>query len=296
MKRVNLLDYFELAESLQATKRSLSPESAKAGVIFFALMGLPQKLDVFVQDDNGFSTCKRVASELLQSVNAWVAENAMPNGEYSAELFDKELPSWSWSHITRRIDTFRSVFEAECHDVDVYSVGQIAIYKTRDLVANASHKIPAEFREGMPQEALTEFDNAGRCLAFDLPTACGFHALRGTELVMDGYLKAFGVTRKLVSWNEYIKAAEELANKDGSGPKPSKKVTAMLDRMKSLDRNPLMHPRDELDNAGADQLFSLATITVAEMIRDMRTIKSETGVALIAASVGAELPGERAAE
>lgn len=67
----------------------------------------------------------------------------------------------------------------------------------------------------------------------------------------------------------------------------------MLDRMKSLDRNPLMHPRDELDNSGADQLFSLATITVAEMIRDMRTIKGPTGVALIAASAGAELPQEK---
>ncbi|NSZ16099.1 hypothetical protein [Agrobacterium vitis] len=293
MKRVNLLDYFELAESLQSAKRALNLESAKAGNIFFALMGLPHRLHSFINDDNGFSTCKRVANELIQEVNKWNSENAMPNGEFSAELFEKELPNWNWTHILRRIDTFRSVFEAECHDVDVYSVGQIAIYKTRDLIANASHKIPAEFRDGMPQEALTEFDNAGRCLAFDLPTACGFHALRGTELVMDSYLKAFGITKKLVSWNEYIKAAEELASRDGSGPKPSKKVTAMLDRMKSLDRNPLMHPRDELDNSGADQLFSLATITVAEMIRDMRTIKGPTGVALIAASAGAELPQEK---
>lgn len=228
VKRVNLLDYFELAESLQSAKRALNLESAKAGNIFFALMGLPHRLHSFINDDNGFSTCKRVANELIQEVNKWNSENAMPNGEFSAELFEKELPNWNWTHILRRIDTFRSVFEAECHDVDVYSVGQIAIYKTRDLIANASHKIPAEFRDGMPQEALTEFDNAGRCLAFDLPTACGFHALRGTELVMDSYLKAFGITKKLVSWNEYIKAAEELASRDGSGPKPSKRLLQCL--------------------------------------------------------------------
>jgi hypothetical protein len=113
---------------------------------------------------------------------------------------------------------------------------------------------------------------------------------------MDDYLKAFGVTKKLVSWNEYIKAAEEVASSEGAGPKPSKKVTAMLDRMRSLDRNPLMHPRDELDTASAGHLFGLATITVAEMVKDMRSVKSAEAVALIASKAGAELPVVKAAE
>lgn len=90
--------------------------------------------------------------------------------------------------------------------------------------------------------------------------------------MMDDYLRAFGVTKKLVSWNDYIKAAEELIAREDTEVKPSKRVASMLDRMRSLDRNPLMHPRDELDTASAGQLFALTTIAVAEMIKDIKNI------------------------
>jgi hypothetical protein len=85
-------------------------------------------------------------------------------------------------------------------------------------------------------------DSAGKCLAFDLPTACGFHAVRGVELMILKYLKAFGTeTRDLKTWFDYVKAVSEA---EADGRKPSKKVAQMLDRMRDLDRNPLMHPRD----------------------------------------------------
>ncbi|WP_105439784.1 hypothetical protein [Neorhizobium sp. T25_13] len=297
MKRINLFEYFELAEELSSAKATVASNKIKGGSLYFGLVGLLPKIEAFLAEPNGFNTCKHSASELKENVQNWLEDNIWKSGTpFPDAKFDEEFSGWQYRHITSKIDTFRSVFEAECRDVDVYSVGQIAIYKTRDLVANASHVIPEAFRDGMSSEALKEFDDAGRCLAFDLPTACGFHALRGTELVIEDYLKAFGVTKKMVSWNEYIKAAEALADDKRPEPKPSKKVTAMLDRMKSLDRNPLMHPRDELDTAGADHLFSLAAITVAEMIRDIRRVKGPGIVALIAAQAGAELPSEQAAK
>jgi len=297
VKRINLFEYFEIAEAMQHAKRTLARESVNGGSLYFGLIGLPEKLAAFIEEKNGFSTCKHSAIELRKAIEDWISANVWSDtGDFSKAKFDQEFNSWQYKYLTAKIDTFRSVFEAECHDVEFYSVGQVAIYKTRDLVANASHTIPEEFRAGMSVEALKEFDDAGRCLAFDLPTACGFHALRGTELVMDDYLRAFGVKKNFVSWNEYIKAAEALAADDKPEPKPSKKVTAMLDRMKSLDRNPLMHPRDELDAGGADQLFRLATITVAEMIKDIRRVKGVDVVALIAANAGAELSSDQAAE
>src|SRR5690606_27839346 len=71
------------------------------------------------------------------------------------------------------------------------------------------------------------------------------------------------------SWNDYVKAAKALAEGDGD-KKPSPKVASMIDRMRELDRNPLMHPRDTLDEEGADMLFRLATITVYEIVKDMK--------------------------
>lgn len=260
-------------------------------------MGLPQKLESFIANDNGFGTCKRVANDLLTCINDWVSENVMPNGSYSTELFETELSSWQWGNISRKIDSFRSVFEAECHDIDIYSVGQIAIYKTQALVSDGANIIAGEYRADISEAALNEFNNAGKCLAFDLPTACGFHALRGLELVLDDYLSSFAVkTDKFRSWNDYIQAAKKLIDDQAAVDKPSPKVAAMLDRMRELDRNPLMHPRDTLDIVGADQLFKLAAITVGEMVRDARRVKRAQKVALIASKAGAELSDGQAAE
>ncbi|WP_139275996.1 hypothetical protein [Pararhizobium antarcticum] len=296
MKRVNLLEYFELAEALAKARQATSVDTSKGGSIYISLWALPPKLSAFIAEDNGFGTCKHAAADLAGTISSWISANVMPNDTFSPDLFEKDFSSWQYSEIPRKIDSFRSVFEAESHDVDVYSVGQIAIYKTQALVSNASHVIPDEIRSEMPEEAIKEFDDAGRCLAFDLPTACGFHALRATELVIDAYLKDFGVTKSMKSWNDFIKAVQDLIEAKNKEPKPSQKVGAMLDRMRSLDRNPLMHPRDALDAVGANHLFSLSAITVAEMIKDARRIKAANVVPLLAANAGSDLVNEQAAE
>ncbi len=162
--------YFELAESLQTAKRGLAVDTGKSSDIYFAITGLPGRLSKFSHDDNGFGTSKRVAGDLLVAINEWTDKHAFPNGQFNADLFSSELHSWEWSAVSRKIDSFRSVFEAECHDVDVYSVGQISIYKTAALVSEGSNIIPKEYHQDVSAEVLAEFDNAGKCLAFDLPT------------------------------------------------------------------------------------------------------------------------------
>lgn len=278
VKRVNLLDYFSLAESLQNAKRATLPDSSRGGTLYFAFSNLPERLRAFVSDDNGFATCKHVATELADEIDAWISRELMDGNSPSSLLpegFNKDFYTWQLGSIPGKLDAFKHVFEVECRDVDVYSVGQISIYKTSTLVASGSEILPQDIRASIPQEALLEFDDAGRCLAFDLPTACGFHALRGLELVIDCYLKAFSVdTSGMKSWNDYIKAAQKLVGDETAAVKPSAKVTAMLDRMRELDRNPLMHPRDTLDAVSANMLFNLSAITAMEMVKDMNSTKA----------------------
>ncbi|MFI5409850.1 hypothetical protein [Kaistia sp. UC242_56] len=268
MKRVNLLEYFELAEALQFARQASTPESSEGGALYVGLWQLPIKLRSFVADNNGFVTSKNAASSLIDSVTR-IVSTIVPAGDFKPENFSKEYQSWEYSEIPRKIDAFKSVFEAECRDVDVYSVDEISIYKTSALVSNGSGIIPIEYRSLVSKDVLDEFDNSGKCLAFNLPTACGFHALRGLELVMESYLRYFGVTKKLHSWNDYIQAAKKLVEDKDEKRKPSAKVATMLDRMRELDRNPLMHPTNTLDITSADILYKLAAITIVEIVRDM---------------------------
>ncbi|MER9135099.1 hypothetical protein NKI20_02150 [Mesorhizobium sp. M0830] len=273
MKRVNLLEYFELAEYLHSGKNQITFEGTiKGGMVWVAISGLPNLLDNFIRDDNGFSTSKTVARDLSSIIQEWIATNVMDANSppsFSTAGFNTDFSSWQLSAIRAKMDAFKSVFAAECSEVDVYSVGQISLYKTSDLVSSASKTLPAETRASIPFEAAIEFDDAGRCLAFGLATASGFHALRGLELVIDAYLRAFGVTKKLHSWNDYVNAAKALAEGDGD-KKPALKVVQMIDRMRNLDRNPLMHPRDTLDEIGADMLFRSSALTVYEIVKDMK--------------------------
>jgi hypothetical protein len=85
------------------------------------------------------------------------------------------------------------------------------------------------------------------------------------------YLKKFGAkTEGLRTWNDYVQAVEKMTDDGAKDKKPSKKVAAMVDRMRELDRNPLMHPRDTLDTTAADLLLTLSAVTATEMARELK--------------------------
>jgi hypothetical protein len=61
----------------------------------------------------------------------------------------------------------------------------------------------------------------------------------------------------------------------------------MIDRMRELDRNPLMHPSDTLDEMAADSLFKLGVITITELAKDMRDMAGQSEMKLVTGNVAA---------
>ncbi|GAB5463630.1 hypothetical protein [Hoeflea alexandrii] len=269
MQRVNLLQYFELAQAIGNAKRAFATDKTKAGNIYFGGAQIHGPLQNFITTEDGFSACKHVARAILEAIDEFNANHLMTSDGLDFEKLDTDVASWQWSRLTREVDAFIAVFTAECRDLEMYSVGQIGIYNMNALVSKGSQRFPPEFQALMPSDALTEFDDAGRCLAFNLPTACGFHSIRGLELCILSYLsKRMPDVKKLKSWHDYLQQIERLAKELDEPKKPSNKIAPMIQRMKDLDRNPLMHPQDNLDIAGADQLFNLASITAIELAKD----------------------------
>src|SRR5690606_32296046 len=98
------------------------------------------------------------------------------------------------------------------------------IYKTSALVSSGDDILPPDIKAAVSAETRAEFTSAAKCLAFDLPTACGFHSLRALELVMDDYLASFDVkTAGFKSWMDYIKAAQKLIDDEKADHKPTAK-------------------------------------------------------------------------
>jgi hypothetical protein len=291
VKRVNLLEYFELAQAVGAAKRLFSTSaSTKAGNIYFGASVLVRPMTTFQTLNDGFTATKHVAHSLVNAIERFNAENIHnAQGVFEFEKLDVDISPWQWSSLTRELDAFIAVFTAECRDLEMYSVGQIGIYNMNSLVSKGSERFDPEHKQHMPPEAMAEFDNAGRCLAFNLPTACGFHSIRGLELCLLAYIgKRSAKAEKMKSWNDYHNEIEKLGKELSKPQKPSAKIAPMIQRMKELDRNPLMHPRDNLDISGADQLFNLAAITAVELAKD--------DIALAAAKAALPAPANEGGE
>jgi hypothetical protein len=112
------------------------------------------------------------------------------------------------------------------------------------------------------RETKRELEEAGFCLACERYTAAGFHSLRGLEIEVRDYvivaLQAMPKKRDLGHYVEVLKAY-------GS----DQKLIAVLDNVRSLERNPLMHPEDWLDRDAATELFCIVQGALSRLIADM---------------------------
>jgi hypothetical protein len=81
--------------------------------------------------------------------------------------------------------------DSELQTLDSYFISKKGIYSTADLIEHAEQALSVPIRAKMPAQAITDFIQAGKCLAFDSFTASGFHVLRATDSVLRLYYGHF---------------------------------------------------------------------------------------------------------
>jgi hypothetical protein len=160
---------------------------------------------------------------------------------------------------------FETILYEELRVLPTYSASKKGAYSTSDLIDNAEVVFPDPMLKTLSQAIIGEVRQAGKCLAFDIPTASGFHMLRATEGVLHEYYLVICKPKKkdkLDSWGAYITALYKLTQ-DGSAIDDEtknhiKKVLALLQQVKDEDRNQIMHLEVVLND---DQAFALFEIT-----------------------------------
>lgn len=115
----------------------------------------------------------------------------------------------------------------------------------------------------MAYDAKREFEESGKCLAFERYTGSAFHALRGVECVIRQYIeKLTGSLPEKRDWGNYVQVLKD------KGADPS--LTAVLDNIRSLDRNPLMHPEDWLDIDEAIAVFTISQTAINRLVAGIK--------------------------
>ena len=159
---------------------------------------------------------------------------------------------------------FEGALSLDLGQAPTFFVTPKGVYDTDSLI-NKGSSVYEDLQEHLPQEAIEDTNQAARCLAFTLPTASGFHMARATEAVARNYLLHLGCAEddinKSPNWGAYHTLMED---------KEADAVIAHhFDQLRSLHRNPLVHPEVTLDMTEAQSLWAMCTSLVISMVIKM---------------------------
>lgn len=131
------------------------------------------------------------------------------------------------------------------------------------LVDRASKKYNPDILSLIDARTVSEIDDAGKCLACALYTACGFHILRSVEMAVKAYVyaaKGALPVEKQRSWGIYIQWLAGTAS------------TNVIDALTILKgkRNPLMHPQHTLTESQAISIFCLCEAVLESIADDVK--------------------------
>jgi len=155
---------------------------------------------------------------------------------------EKTIDFFEAYSITSALTEFEHVLTSEFGTMNLFFADRQRGYDTNVLVWSGAELFPAELAIKVPG-AVADLNAAGRCIAFDLPTAAGFHLHRANESVLRRYYDAVSsAPRKDPSTMGELLAAMDTQNVG------DKRVKAALRDIKDLHRNPLVHPEQSLES------------------------------------------------
>ena len=263
MQRVNEYRFFELGAALERLK-DLKQETLLWDAMF-PCWETQRTLQLLLLDHAvSLRVCRPVAGKLLTQIATILptpGTDSDPNKPIGAAA----------QGIGSALAELRTVLEAECPTLEIYSVSQKGAYSMSQLIEQAEVLIPESTRQRLDPEAIRDIQQAGRCLAFKLPTAAGFHLFRAVESVMrvlyDRVRGKLEKRKKPSNWGGYVDALKE-------AQMPSR-ITDLLDSIRQNYRNPITHPDATLSNDDAIVLVPLGVMAIQKMVEAMPLDGSE---------------------
>lgn len=226
--------------------------------VFYSVFIAEGALEPFLQHAVfGVRTCLQQGMEFLRALRQLRAHiETVPSADR-----DHPAEAWRLFGIQEEAKKFEAVLAAELGIIDLYYITQKGTHRTHDLLNNAVAAFPDTLGQKAP-EAVFDVSEACRCLAFEVPTACGFHLHRANEAVLRKYWDA--VTNRAQRPKAQTMGAilGELKRRR----KGSAKVKAVLAQIKDNHRNPVIHPEDALDMPQAMALMGVVIASITYML------------------------------
>jgi hypothetical protein len=209
--------------------------------------------------DSGLHVTSRAAQDLYDSfITKW--DSGKPDDELRmATLSVEEVVA-----IKEASYQVQTVMFSEAQGVFAHVTSDKRFAVDRLLNDVASLMSPGIY-DALPDVARYDFGEAGRCIAFEAPTAAAFHLMRGTEDVLK-YFYCSIVKRDRVDlmWGPIVANLRKRRN-----PPPAILLNN-LDNLRTGFRNPTQHPEKIYDIEEVQDLFALSADAVNRMIKYLR--------------------------
>jgi hypothetical protein len=286
VERINSFSFYDIGKSfktIEALEDDIAPMT-----VFWALHQSKATLNTLLGGKPiplGISRAK--ATEFLAQVESLYNENfsgVNDEGKAIIKWPDANTPkikSWEVYWVKKALSEFETIFAEEMKETATYYVPRRGIFWTPALVDTADEAFPESLRGHVPQKTKDDWKAAGRCLAFNLLSASGFHAARAVEGTLEAYYQLFSgkAGETLNNWHDYKGALDKIAEKKPT-PCPNAKTLAELDQMRTDYRNPIMHPRVVLTEPDARMLFANGESLIIAMAQEICDVRLHGGVQL----------------
>lgn len=283
VERINYYPLYELGGAIRSLEDHTTDKDVDARALFFALSGARTALNSLLRG-RPFSVGISKASihELLDAIVQADVQYFTEDDNKTAK-YPKDGQRIFLFGIQPAIRKFEILL---MNEAATYAVPPRGIYSTAALIDFADQSFPPDVLGHVPEQARTDWKAAGRCLAFNLLSATGFHVARAVESTLEVYYQTFtGKLGKLRSWNDYIRSLNGVLG-SGASPAPTEKTLAELMQMKDDYRNPLVHPRVTLTEIDARMLFDNGESVIIAMAAEIKIAREAGGVQPSLAVVG----------
>lgn len=240
------------------------PDGGKKGEHAYSLCYAHSTLHAFLYQ-SVWTACLRVCKSSGQALLDAISETFPLDN-------DQEIGFFHLVAIRQSLTSFKTVLEAEFQTAATYLVTERRGYDIQSLIERAQVIFPEELIRKVPS-ALFDIQEAGKCIAFALGTAAGFHLMRALETVICSYWNVVMEGTPLPdnrNLGAYIREMEEAHCDD----LPTKKVLVSLKQIKDFHRNSLMHPEETLD---LDQAIALMGIVQSAVVAMLSAIPEPLG-------------------
>jgi hypothetical protein len=264
MVEVNVYWFYWLSMSIYPlhTVQEGAPFSMVGGSLGLARVAL----ESFQGDESARAFPRTLAkvNEIITCINGMIpAVPPLPN--------DRAITPYEAANLRNGVNALTSTLRDEATHNYILCVEDQRCFSSYALVEKIETCFAKDSWRVIEKAAKREFEEAGKCLAIERYTGSGFHALRGVECVIrQCIVEMTGALPRKRDWGHYV----EVLKQNGADPG----CTSVLDNIRTLERNPLMHPEDWLEIDDAIAIFNISHTAINRLVADIQRTRTAKGL------------------